>query len=640
MGFLRKRNNNNHTPEPAEVSEELETQTVEEYAEEDDFSPIIKKPAPKRGEFHQTAMEHFAEAAEEPANESREEASEDIPQSPAERENELEPENRPTGEEADDMPADTPDRTEEDDFSPAAEPESPEAEVSDDAGRDEADSGKKDEPSWEDTAPKEKKQLSRQTKRGIIIAGAAVLVILGALYSYACATVPTDRMGRNIYIENVNVSNMTFQEAVSAIEKTNILRDRKITVTCGGQTYSMNGADVGLTPRVTETVDKAMRYGKTGNIFIDGFANMLQLGFPHKVIPSASINEAILRDNLAAFGRQIHGELIEHTLEFGDGVVICAAGRSGFDNNTDTAYNEVVKALSDEKFSDIPVTLRRGSPRDMTTERVDSFAYRDPVNAAYVVENNVVSISEDIPCRFINKEETAPLAAKVKEGANPVEIPYYTAQAEITKAMLAEKLFNATLGTYSTNYGSSNANRCANIENAARKINGKVLGPKEVFSFNATVGPRSVANGFYTAKEYANGETVDGIGGGTCQVSSTLYNAVLYSDLAIVARTNHMFPVGYAPMGQDATVADSGIDFKFVNDTDYPIQISAVTAGRTITVSIIGTERDTPHTVKIINTPRPVGNDTSVHSVRQVFDGSGQLIRTDDLGNSYYMAHP
>ena len=127
-----------------------------------------------------------------------------------------------------------------------------------------------------------------------------------------------------------------------------------------------------------------------------------------------------------------------------------------------------------------------------------------------------------------------------------------------------------------------------------------------MFSFNQTVGRRSTANGFYTAKEYVDGQTVDGIGGGTCQVSSTLYNAVLYADLSVVSRLNHMFPVNYCPIGQDATVSDSGVDFKFVNNMDYPVKISAYTSGYTVTVSIIGTQRDIPHTVKIENKSKKV----------------------------------
>ncbi len=652
MGFLRKKQKNNDTPAPAPMPDEKENIQESEPVEEDDFSPIQKKPVLERGEFLDAAKDNFMKAA----GEQQESLTDSIPASdPDAPENDVseseqteddvlenEPakgavsENEPA-EDAAEAPAIS-DTDTEDDYLPAPVSTQPDG---DDRSEDE--NAEQPEPVEEETVRKKSKfslHIKKKTLKTAGIITAAVLCVFGAVYGYGCATVPKDRMGRNIYIENVNVSNMTFQEAVAAIEKTNILKDQKITLTCSGQTYSMNGADVGLTPRITETVDKAMRYGKTGNIFIDGFANTLQLVFPHKVVPSAIINEAILRDNLSVFGKQIHGELIEHTLEFGDGVVICASGRSGFDNNTDTAYNEVVKQLSNEKFSDIPVTLRKGAPKDMTVEAVDSFTYHDPVNAAYVVENNTVTVTDDAPGRFINKDEAAALAAQVKEGANPVQIPYYSSPAQITKEQLTAKLFNATLGSFSTNYGSSNANRCANIANASGKINGKVLGPGEVFSFNATVGPRSEANGFYTAKEYVNGETVDGIGGGTCQVSSTLYNAVLYSDLSIVTRTNHMFPVGYAPMGQDATVADTGVDFKFVNDTGYPVKIASSTAGRTITVSIIGTQRDDPRTVKIVNTSKPVGDDTSVHSIREVYNSAGQLIRTDDLGNSYYMAHP
>ena len=170
-------------------------------------------------------------------------------------------------------------------------------------------------------------------------------------------------------------------------------------------------------------------------------------------------------------------------------------------------------------------------------------------------------------------------------------------------------------------------------------INEKVLAPGEVFSFNDTVGKRSTANGFYTAPEYANGQTVMGIGGGTCQVSSTLYNAVLYADLSIVYRLNHMFTVNYCPIGQDATVSDSGVDFKFANNTDYPIKISAVTSGGKITVSILGTQRDVPHTVKIENFSSYSGGNRSVRSYRSVFDPDGNLIRKEELPKSYYMSH-
>lgn len=186
-------------------------------------------------------------------------------------------------------------------------------------------------------------------------------------------------------------------------------------------------------------------------------------------------------------------------------------------------------------------------------------------------------------------------------------MPFYVSYPTVDENTLREKLFSATLSSYSTSYGSSTANRCANVARAASLINGKVIAPGDVFSFNDTVGHRTIENGFSTAKEYVDGKSVDGIGGGTCQVSSTLYSAVLYADLSIVERLNHMMTVGYIPLGQDATVSDGGVDFKFKNNTDYPIKVSAYTSGATITVSIIGTDWEPHREVKISNTSSTSG---------------------------------
>ncbi|MGN0107642.1 MAG: VanW family protein, partial [Hominilimicola sp.] len=113
---------------------------------------------------------------------------------------------------------------------------------------------------------------------------------------------------------------------------------------------------------------------------------------------------------------------------------------------------------------------------------------------------------------------------------------------------------------------------------------------------------------------------------------------VLYADMSIVERLNHMMTVGYIPLGQDATVADGGVDFKFKNSSDYPIKISAYTSGATITISIIGTAWEPAREVKISNSTSQVGENTVVRSVRYVYS-NGQLISTDTLNSSTYMPH-
>lgn len=490
-----------------------------------------------------------------------------------------------------------------------------------------------------------KKAKARENRRSPLKIARRILILPGVLslgcagiYTYGCLSVSYDTIARNVYIEDIDVSGLTAEEAIEKLQNESLLSSHEITLTCNSYSYTVNCAEAGLTAKTEDTAEKALRYGKSGDIFLDGLENTLLIFRRHTIIPDAEADEELLRSRITEFGNTVYGELTEHRLEAGDGIIICTPGHSGFDGNTDPAYTQILNAIKNDEYT-IPVTLNAGSPRRLSADDVNSFIYRDPADACYKKENGEIIVSDEVYGRYIDIPQTEELLSLLCEGGDVVYIPYYTSYPNVTADQLREKLFSAVIASYSTGYGTSPANRCANITNAAGKINETVLMPGEVFSFNDTVGPRSAANGFYTAKEYVGGETVDGIGGGTCQVSSTLYNAVLYSDLSIVSRTNHMFPVGYCPTGQDATVADTGVDFKFVNSMNDPIKISAQTSGYTVTVSIIGTQRDDPRTVKIENTTTMVGEDQSVHSVRYVYNSAGELIQTDDLGNSYYMAH-
>jgi hypothetical protein len=123
-------------------------------------------------------------------------------------------------------------------------------------------------------------------------------------------------------------------------------------------------------------------------------------------------------------------------------------------------------------------------------------------------------------------------------------------------------------------------------------MNGYVLNPGDVFSFNEVVGQRTAARGYKAAGAYVGGRVVDEIGGGICQASSTLYTGVLHSNLKVVERSNHSFIITYLPLGHDATVSWGGPDFKFENDTPYPVKIEAAVEGLTLTVRLYGTKTD------------------------------------------------
>lgn len=150
------------------------------------------------------------------------------------------------------------------------------------------------------------------------------------------------------------------------------------------------------------------------------------------------------------------------------------------------------------------------------------------------------------------------------------------------------------LGTYTTKYETSGADRSANVATGCRHINGTLLYPGEQFSVYEHVSPFTEENGYHLAGSYLNGLVVESLGGGICQVSTTLYQAVLRAELQVDERSNHSMVVDYVPHGGDAAIAGTAKDFKFTNNTEYPIYIAGQTGGKAITFSIYGVETRDP----------------------------------------------
>ena len=155
------------------------------------------------------------------------------------------------------------------------------------------------------------------------------------------------------------------------------------------------------------------------------------------------------------------------------------------------------------------------------------------------------------------------------------------------------------LGTFTTSFSSSNAKRSLNVNSGAEHIDGTVLYPGEAFSTYETVSPFTEANGYAMAGSYLNGEVVDSMGGGICQVSTTLYNAVIRAELEVTERSPHSMTVHYVELSEDAAIAGTYKDLKFVNSTSYPIYIEGFTTpDKKITFNIYGKEtRDKNRTI-------------------------------------------
>ena len=166
-----------------------------------------------------------------------------------------------------------------------------------------------------------------------------------------------------------------------------------------------------------------------------------------------------------------------------------------------------------------------------------------------------------------------------------VELPLYVTESGY-KQEDVPYLGEVVVASYTTYFDSSVIGRSKNIELSAKAINNVILGKQDIFSFNTTVGPSDEAHGYQKAKEAVNGELVDGIGGGICQTSSTLYNAIDQLKVTYIEKHHHSIDVGYVPKGRDATVSYGGVDFRFQNTVGIPLLIKANVKGGSLTVEI------------------------------------------------------
>lgn len=190
-------------------------------------------------------------------------------------------------------------------------------------------------------------------------------------------------------------------------------------------------------------------------------------------------------------------------------------------------------------------------------------------DATYKIEKDQVVITPAVSGRTIDADRMINDIQKVSLNEVPkqINIPMVEVPASVTTESVQALAFDGIIGEFSTNFSVAEKNRSLNLTAAARALDCKVIRPGETFSFNDTVGPREPETGYKDAYVIVNGEYVKGTGGGVCQVSSTLYNVVLRSDLEIVERMPHAVVVSYVPPGQDATVNYPKIDFKFKNNT-------------------------------------------------------------------------
>ncbi|MBR3764472.1 MAG: VanW family protein [Clostridia bacterium] len=363
----------------------------------------------------------------------------------------------------------------------------------------------------------------------------------------ARAALDTDRIHQGVYIDGIHVGGMTRQEAIDAVNAVPSSSGGAfdITVNVDGYTWSINSVDVPLYRNTQEVVQQAYAIGRSNTMGIRGTSTTpfrQRLG----AVQDVAMQPVGLWTQTTYDHEVVHG--------------ICQS---------------IAATMSRDPINASVATFDAGTKR---------FTFNPDENGLYV------------DGEAIYLDVTAWLDGGVYTGT--IHVTPEIILAPVTHAELMNSF--GLVSSFTTNK-TGNSNRTTNIALSANAINGITVLPGETFSFNKATGQRTEAKGYKAAAAIAGGETVDEIGGGVCQTSSTLFNAVVRADLTIVSRKPHAWPSDYVPKGEDATVNWPDLDFKFRNDTDWPIFIVAWCdkSAKTVTVEIYGMTRSDGVTIDL-----------------------------------------
>ncbi len=467
------------------------------------------------------------------------------------------------------------------------------------------------------------------------IMGASVtLVILGASYVGACKMIGEDQViWENTAVNGVAITDLTTQEAEKAVQEkfTQTYQDTALHITLDGQEYSIPVFSMlGIHPE--EEIEKAYELGHGHWLTrgIDwarkGFGQQMQKEIT--VEPSVTYPE-LLDELIENSGILNYNSMKESSYEIQDYNLVIHKGKTGKSADLEKLKESILQALEKRDFDtviDCPYTEHAYG--DLVIQEIAQEIQKEVSNAGFDKEaNEVIPSQEGIS---IDTDRAVEIYNQTAEGADAV-IELIVTKPEISTEDMKANLFTTAIGNYSTN-GGGTSNRRSNISLAVKAIDNKVLLPGETFSYNDTLGKRTTEKGYKEAGAYSDGSVVQEVGGGICQVSSTLFAAVLETNLEIVQRRNHSMTVSYMPMGLDATVSWGGPDLKFKNNRKYPIKISASYNGGKIYVEILGAN-ETDTTTKV--STKATG-DMSVDTYRSIYDASGALISEEKVCSSKY----
>ena len=493
-------------------------------------------------------------------------------------------------------------------------------------------------------------EKNRQSMTNLLVVLFSLLLLLagGALYAGSCVS-NSDTNLPKVYLDGIELGGLTREETLNALKAQGWDRDAETPLTVNlptGVSVEVNRLKAGTAITAEAAADIVFRYGHSGNWVgdLNRYVHCMLRGADLGDF-SAELNrdyiDGLVQKGLEEFRANVQAAA-GYTVDKDSAVLRIVKGGGAVDLNGQALSAAVDQALLNEDVSLSYDTLEQ-LPSAPDFEQIYRELAVEPEDAYFTERWEVVD--EIVGCTF----DVAAARELWEQGAwlGTVSVPLTVTYPEVTGESLRALLFRDLLGSQTTYFPNSIPNRVSNINLAASKLDGIVLYPGDELSYNTTIGQRTLEAGFLEAGAYADGEVVEEIGGGICQVSSTLYCAEVLANLETVNRTNHYFRVDYLPIGHDATVSWPGPDFVFRNNREYPVKIVARvdTLERWVTIEIWGTNVDGTHVeisydqFTITDPEWGVACGSAAQTYRNIYDSEGNLLETVKERYSDYHMH-
>ena len=446
------------------------------------------------------------------------------------------------------------------------------------------------------------KKENKKSKKHIISILIFLLILLLFSTIFGIFNMNNKKIIKGVYVEGIELSNLSKQEAYLLLNnKFTEVNKKEINIKYDEYEKIITPEQLEISININQMVEDAYKIGRSNNIIIDNFQVLKANIFKENIEKGIQYNEQLLQNLIDTIEQEIPGKVEQYSYEIDGEKLVIKNGKSGLAIEKEILKADIIRKIKNSfanSSGDNNVNIKTyfTNANKIDIQKIHDEIYKKPEDA-YIIEEPFEIHVEQNGLEFkISIEEANKIILEDKE---EYEIPLKITKPKKTVSDLGDKVFKDTLSKYTTVYDTGNTNRASNIALAAKTINGKVLKPGETFSYNNVLGNTTKEKGYKLGGSYVGGKVVQSYGGGICQVSSTLYNAVLYANLEIVQRYNHSYAVSYVPAGRDATVAYGGKDFKFKNNRKYPIKIVANAKNGSVTISIKGLKQEAEYEIEL-----------------------------------------